>query len=81
VKQGATIDFVVDIGKVLNSDQYLWSATIEEQDNANPAESNETETNVWNSTADFPNNTVVRLDAWELLAQVVLCSNEFLFVD
>ena len=31
VEMGDTIDFVIDIGKVLNSDQYLWQAFINEQ--------------------------------------------------
>ncbi|MBW3597437.1 MAG: DUF1549 and DUF1553 domain-containing protein [Planctomycetes bacterium] len=71
VKQGATIDFVIDIGEVLNSDQFLWTATLEEQPGST----------VWNSATDFPTVAAARLDGWEMLAQVVLCANEFLFVD
>jgi hypothetical protein len=77
VKRGETIDFVVDIGKVLNSDQYLWNSIIEERSETAAGEGK----SVWNSMTDFPSETVVRLDAWEMLAQVVLCANEFLFVD
>ncbi len=73
VKQGETLDFVVDINEVLNSDQYFWTSTIQEQHVDEPA--------VWNSTTDFPSNTTAELDAWEQIAQVVLCANEFLFVD
>ncbi|TWU08099.1 PSD1 and planctomycete cytochrome C domain-containing protein [Stieleria varia] len=73
VKQGETVDFVVDIDEVLNSDQYLWTATVHEQLVNQPV--------VWNSITDFPSNTAAELDAWEQLAQVILCANEFLFVD
>lgn len=70
VEKGETIDFIVDIGKVLNSDQYLWSPTISEQSGI-----------AWDSKSDFTINTVTPLDAWEQLAQAMLCSNEFLFLD
>ncbi len=73
VTAGETVDFVVDIGHELNSDQYLWSATIEEV--------RETEPTIWNSVADFPAQTTEQLDGWEQLAQIILCSNEFMFVD
>ena len=71
VKVGETIDFVVDIRDVLNSDQYLWTAKIK-------AAAIET---TWNSELDFPSTAVHQLTGWEQLAQVLLCSNEFLFVD
>ncbi len=71
VEAGETIDFVVDIHEVLNSDQYDWTAKITDAS---------TET-TWNSERDFPNTAVHQLTGWEQLAQVLLCSNEFLFVD
>jgi hypothetical protein len=58
----------------------LWSVVIEETSNETPR-ADEGAAKVWNSTTDFPSNSVNTLDAWELLAQVVLCSNELLFVD
>ena len=75
VQPGDTIDFVVDIDKILNSDQYLWEASIIEV----PKDSN-TATR-WNSKEDFPSNTVAMLTVWEQLAQVLFCSNEFFFID
>ncbi len=73
---GQTLDFVVDIGGGLNSDQFLWQINIEdqqmEQSEAAPA---------WNSLADFPSSQEHSLTAWEQLAQVLLCSNEFMFID
>ncbi len=74
VSKGDAIDFLVDIGDVLNSDQYLWTTTIR------PTEASETTTR-WNSANDFPTKTVAQLDPWEQLAQVLLCTNEFMFVD
>lgn len=73
VKPGDTIDFVVDIGDTLNSDQYLWTCTISEA----TLESRRS----WNSDTDFPHDTNDQLSPLEQLAQVLLCSNEFLFVD
>ncbi|MFK8110625.1 MAG: PSD1 and planctomycete cytochrome C domain-containing protein [Rubripirellula sp.] len=74
VKKGEAIDFVVDIDSVLNSDQYLWRATITDQAASDSAA-------VWDSEADFPTNATKRLGPLEQLAQILLCSNEFLFVD
>lgn len=74
VKVGETIDFVVDIGDVLNSDQYLWQATISET--ASSARNTS-----WNSKLDFTQDTVNELTPWEQLAHVLFCTNEFLFVD
>jgi hypothetical protein len=71
VKQGETLDFIVDIDKVLNSDQFLWEITLKEI-------GGET---VWNSKDDFPGDTINPLTAWEQLAQALLCTNEFMFVD
>ena len=74
VKTGQHIDFVVDIDEVLNSDQFLWHIKITESD------SNEDLT-VWDSQKDFTPNTVDRLGPWEQLAHLLLCTNEFMFVD
>jgi hypothetical protein len=74
VKRGDTVDFIVDIGDVLNNDQYLWTTVIQQ------VESVGKET-TWNSKLDFPAPITDRLDGWEQLAQVLLCSNEFIFID
>ena len=71
VTKGDTIDFIVDIDKVLNSDQYLWTATIAEYSDGA----------IWDSAKDFPRNESKLLTGWEQLAQTLLCSNEFMFVD
>jgi hypothetical protein len=74
VEAGETIDFVVDIGDVLNSDQYFWRCSLTRNSTGEPA-------TVWNSETDFPRNTSQLLTPLEQLAQVLLCSNEFMFVD
>jgi len=74
VDRGETIDFVVDIGKVLNSDQYLWTTNLFETPQGE-------QTVTWSSQSDFGKDQVIKLTAWEQLTQTLLCSNEFLFVD
>ncbi len=79
VEQGETIDFLVDIGNELNTDQHLWEATLTEQ----PVETATTSQplSTWNSRTDFPTTTTHQLAPLEQLAQLLLCSNEFVFVD
>ena len=74
VAKGDHVDFVVDIGDVLNSDQFLWKATIQTSDS--PADNT-----IWDSVQDFSEDPVAKLDGWAQLAQVLFCTNEFMFVD
>ena len=76
VEAGETIDFLVDIGSGLNSDQFLWEIALTDQH-----EDLETPAKAWNANSDFPADTSLPLTAWEQLAQALLCSNEFLFID
>ncbi|MFO0429328.1 MAG: PSD1 and planctomycete cytochrome C domain-containing protein [Planctomyces sp.] len=73
VLPGETIDFVVDIDEVLNSDQYLWKSRLR-------SVGTDAET-IWDSERDFPKDPSQQLTPFQQLAQVLLCSNEFLFVD
>jgi hypothetical protein len=81
---GSTIDFVADVREILNSDQHLWTATINEvpptTDSARPPLTDAHSTR-WSSQADFSGPEPVRLTRLEQLAQVLLISNETLFVD
>ncbi|WP_235934725.1 PSD1 and planctomycete cytochrome C domain-containing protein [Candidatus Laterigemmans baculatus] len=86
VEAGETIDFVVDIGNVLNSDQYVWKiqleALVSDPGLAAVGTSAASEPRpAWDSSEDFVADHVQRLSAWEQLAQILLCTNEFLFVD
>jgi hypothetical protein len=83
VEPGDTLDFLVDIGDVLNTDQYFWRcqlADVSEEKSAGEA-TVKSPSIKWNSEADFPRNTVNLLTPLEQLAQVLMCSNEFMFVD
>jgi hypothetical protein len=82
VETGDTIDFVTDIHQVLNTDQYLWHIAIHEQkvpNDGTAALSNSLRT--WDSTRDFTGPATTQLSVWEQLAQVLLLSNEFIFVE
>ncbi len=74
VAKGNTIDFVVDIKDVLNSDQYLWDAAVLEIGTSESGRK-------WHSVTDFPSSQVEPLDGWQQLAQIMLCGNEFMFLD
>jgi len=76
VKAGETIDFVTDRYENLNSDQFLWSAEVRFLDPP-PGDA----PTAWNSEADFSGPATTLLGPWEQLAQVLLVSNELLFVD
>jgi len=79
VTQGDTIDFVVDIGDGLGYDQFLWRTKLARvaeprQDQGAPADS------VWDSVEDFAGVPPEQLSVWQQLAQVLMGTNEFLFV-
>ena len=76
VVAGETLDFLVDIREQLNSDQFLWNIVLQETAST-PATSQLT----WSSTADFPKPPNPELTPLQQLAHILLCSNEFLFVD
>jgi len=71
VKAGDTLDFVVDIGGTLHSDQFLWAPLITADGTK------------WDARAEFdgPRPAPVYLTPWEQYAQVLLLANEFAFVD
>jgi hypothetical protein len=80
VKKGDMLDFVVDFRADLNSDDFEWSPTIKVLDAAAKAD----EPRAWDARKEFagtPAAPPAPLNAWEQLAQVLLASNEFLFVD
>ena len=83
LKKGDTIDFVVDYNANLNNDDFVWVPTLKitEPSTANSGGDYVTE---WNGRKEFsgpPEPPAQPLDAWEKYAQVLLLSNEFIFVD
>jgi len=80
LQKGDTLDFVVDIRANLNSDDFKWSPVITRLGPKEPP----SETAVWNAKEEFggPQPAAMKpLSPWEKLAQVLLLSNEFAFVD
>jgi hypothetical protein len=75
VRQGDTLDFIVDIGGTLNSDQFLWAPIISRVE-AGPA-------TTWDAKQEFtgPGPVEQQLEPWQQYAQVLLLANEFSFVD
>ena len=78
-KAGETLDFVVDIGEVLNSDQFLWSMRIQQSGTAGAG--GETRDSTWDAEKDFAAQPRSQLNNWEQLVQVLMLANEFMFVD
>jgi hypothetical protein len=85
VKQGDTIDFIVDAGVANDAsfDGFTWKVTIR-KDAATDGVAGDDNGSSWDSAAEFsgPAPTPPKpLTAWEKYAQVLLESNEFAFVD
>ncbi len=72
---GDTIDCVVDINGVMGYDSYTWIPKIELS--SSPAREMKTD---WDYHQDF-HGQVVLLTSWQRLAQVLLLTNEFQFID
>ena len=79
-KAGDTLDFVVDIGEVLNSDQFLWSMRIHQTGNVG-AGGDDVPAQTWDAEKDFAAQPRSQLNGWEQLVQVLMLTNEFMFVD
>jgi hypothetical protein len=79
VRRGDTIDFVTDCYKTVDSDSFVWSPVI----NMTKMDSTSGSLPEWNAKADFsgPKAQPKPLNAWERYAQVLLMSNELVFVD
>ncbi|GEP42361.1 DUF1549 and DUF1553 domain-containing protein [Brevifollis gellanilyticus] len=78
-QKGETLDFIVDIGDVLNSDQFLWSMRIQQA--ATIGAGGDASAEVWDAEKDFSAQPKSQLDVWEQFVQVLMVANEFMFVD
>ncbi|WP_461783636.1 DUF1549 and DUF1553 domain-containing protein [Prosthecobacter sp.] len=74
-QKGDMLDFIVDIDIGLNSDQFLWSPQL------SASSGGDTASEVWDVKKDFTASPKTTLTSWEQLAQVLMLSNEFMFVD
>jgi hypothetical protein len=77
---GDTLDFITDIGDGLNSDQFLWSPQLTAIQVV-AGSGGDTPAEMWDAKKEFNSQPKTSLTAWEQLAQVLMLSNEFMFVD
>lgn len=78
VKKGEALDFVVDCLGDQNHDSFDWAPVIRTVSHAGDTTSGG---HVWNARNDFQGPAPPELNVWEQLAQILLISNEFVFVD
>lgn len=72
VRQGQTIDFITDSVGNPNHDSFNWTVRIRYDDGARET---------YDSEKQLPTPRPEPLDGWQLLAQAILASNEFAFID
>ena len=84
VKAGDTLDFIVDCRQSVTSDSFTWPITLKIRKLPQGIAGGD-DTTEWNSQTDFVGpETKPRgapLTAWEKYAQVLLQTNEFVFLD
>jgi len=78
VKAGDTIDLVVDCGANQSFDSFTWHPRIRVTDAPN---SDLTQKRTWLSRLGFQGPPPPPMEPWAKYAQVLLMSNEFMFVD
>jgi hypothetical protein len=72
LKAGDTLDFVVDCRAEPSFDSFTWAPTVRESTGA---------TETWNAASGFHGPSAGGLTPWEEYAQVLMLTNEFVFVD
>jgi hypothetical protein len=75
IKAGDTVDFITDHRATLDTDSFDWTVTMRLKASDSAPEQ------VWDSAAGFHGPLTPPLTRWQELAQVLLMSNEFAFVD
>ena len=80
VERGEIIDFVVDSRGDYEMDDFNWAPSIEQLLSDEEKESGMA-TQSWSAQDDFRQPETLPLTSWERLAQVLLMTNEFAFVD
>ncbi len=81
VKVGDTLDFIVDIRKLLQNDQHEWAPVIVELPADGKSKGKPAKATTWDANRDFAGPASALLTPWEQLAQVLLMANELVFVD
>ncbi|MEX0610960.1 MAG: PSD1 and planctomycete cytochrome C domain-containing protein [Pirellulales bacterium] len=75
VQAGDTVDFLTDCRTSVEFDSFNWSVTLR----LKPSETDSDQ--MWDSISGFHGPIVPPLTRWQQLAQILLMSNEFMFVD
>ena len=75
VQKGDTIDFITDARSENGYDAFHWTTTVRLKPKNASGE------RVWDSVSGFHGRVNPKLTRWQELAQVLLMSNEFVFVD
>ncbi len=70
--EGSTLDFVVDSQANINGDSFSWTVQVRYLDKSSEES---------RSRRDFENQPSQTADAWTMLAQAILSTNEFYYVD
>ncbi len=84
VERGDTIDFIVDPRANDNYDSFRWAPKLHLAPAAGApaaAAGQALPTDHWNAETDFHGPLPPAMDSWTRLAQVLLLSNEFVFLD
>lgn len=79
LRAGDTLSFVVDLRDGLNNDQFLWAPKIAAVSSGGAGA--EAESQTWDAREDFADSSEMALTVWEQLAQTLLLTNEFVFLD
>ncbi len=81
LKAGETLDFIADLNENLNSEQHLWALVISTVNDVVTTQGESALPEIWDAERDFTGPQVSYLNRWDQLAQVLLLSNELMFVD
>ncbi|MFK7777046.1 MAG: DUF1549 and DUF1553 domain-containing protein [Gimesia sp.] len=85
LKKNDTIDFIVDIAGQLGHDSFVWTPEISMQSleavGTSKANTKQTPLRHWNYSKEFRKPSSIQITPWQSLAQILLLSNEFQFVD
>lgn len=85
LEKNQTIDFIVDIAGHLGYDSFVWSPEIITQPMetkiSSQAKTKQIPIRNWNYSKDFRTRGPVQMNPWQSLAQILLLSNEFQFID
>jgi hypothetical protein len=79
LKAGEVLDFAVDSRENDNSDGFRWAPVLRVQASAEKAAAQMQA--AWDAQADFKGPPPAKLQPLEQLAQALLITNEFLFID